>query len=322
MPASLFILGLAMAAQALPAQAPAAQESEQPLKISVTAELVLLDVSVRDKDGLHVANLGKHNFGIYENGVLQKIAHFASDDVPVTVGLVIDTSGSMRPKYSVVVTAALSFIHASNRNDEMFVVNFGDQVRSGLPAGVPFTADIDRLRTALSMAIPAGRTALYDAILFSLNHLGEGKCKRKALMLVSDGGDNFSAHNPKDVIRMVGESRATIYTIGILDPDDLDQNPGLLRRLSQISGGESFFPEGLSAVGSICGRIAADIRTRYTIGYVPVRSGEQGAVRKIRVTASTSDGHKLAVHTRTRYFLPDLRPLVVQPDSANRKPGL
>ncbi len=318
----ILILGLAIAAQTLPAQVPAVEESQQPLKLSVTAELVLLDVSVTDKAGLHVANLSRDNFSIHEDGTLQRITHFASDDVPVTIGLVIDTSGSMRPKYPDVVMAALSFIRASNRNDEVFVVNFGDSVRSGLPADVPFTGDIDRLHTALRLGVPAGRTALYDAIMFSLAHLGKGKCERKALMLVSDGGDNNSTHRPEEVIRLVRESRATIYSIGIFDPDDREHNPALLSRLSQISGGEAFFPDGLAEVGSICRRIAGDIRTRYTIGYVPVRSGEQGALRKIKVTASTADGHKLLVHTRTAYVLPDRRPPAAQPGAPNRKHGL
>lgn len=240
----ILILGLAIAAQTLSAQALAVEASEEPLKLSVTAELVLLDVSVKDKAGEHVSNLSKSNFRIYEDGTLQKIAHFASDDVPVTVGLVIDTSGSMGPKYREVVTAALAFIRASNRNDEVFVVNFGDRVTSGLPGNVPFTADINRLRTALWTGVPGGRTALYDAILFSLVHLGKGKWDRKALMLVSDGGDNNSTHGVQEVTRLVRESHATIYAIGLSDPNDRDYNPALLRRLTHISGGESFFPKG------------------------------------------------------------------------------
>src|ERR1019366_7199885 len=114
----------------------------------------------------------------------------------------------------------------------------GDRVSSGLPGGVPFTADPRQLRAALSLGVPAGRTALYDAILFSLHHLEKGKCEKKALMLVSDGGDNSSTHGSEEVARMVRESRATIYTIGIFDDDDGDQNPRLLRRLAQVSGGE------------------------------------------------------------------------------------
>ena len=300
----ILILVLAGAVQTIPAQVPAVEGSRDPFTMCTTAELVLLDVSVKDAAGGHISGLGKDNFRVYEDGKLQKITQFASEDVPVTVGLVIDTSGSMRSKYPDVVTAALAFIQASNREDEVFVVNFGDDVHPGLPEDVPFTDDIRQLRTALSWGTPAGRTALYDAILFSLQHLEKGTRDKKALVLVSDGGDNNSTHGPRELMRMVRESRATIYTIGIFDADDPDRNPALLRRFACVSGGEAFFPAQLSEVIGICRQIASDIRTRYTIGYVPVRDGEQGAMRKIKVVASGPGGGKLVVHTRTSYVLP------------------
>jgi VWFA-related protein len=314
----ILILGLVAVAWALPAQTSGVEASEQPFKLSVTAEFVLLDVSVKDAAGEHISNLSKDNFRVYEDGKLQTITHFASDDVPVTVGLVIDTSGSMRAKYSEVVTAARAFIGASNRRDEIFVVNFGDRVSSGLPDNIPFTDDLNTLRAALSKTAPAGRTALYDAIVFSLHHLEKGKCDKKTLMLVSDGGDNSSTHGAEEVTRMVRESRATIYTIGIFDADDPERNPALLRRLAQVSGGESYFPRQLSEIAGICRQIASDIRTRYTIGYAPVRSGDQGSLRKIRVAASTPSGHKLVVHTRRSYLLPPKRPLLAQDGEPGR----
>ena len=317
----ILILGLAIIARTLPAQVPVVEASEQPFKLTVTSELVLLDVSVRDAAGEHISNLSRDNFRIYEDGKLQTIVHCASDDVPVTVGLVIDTSGSMRSKYEEVATAGLVFIRASNRNDETFVVNFGDRVSHGLPDNVPFSSNLLQLRSALSWAVPAGRTALYDAILYSLQYLEKGQCEKKALMLVSDGGDNSSTHGSEEVSRMVRESRATIYTIGIFDADDQDRNPGLLRRLAQISGGESYFPAHLSEVVGICRQIASDIRTRYTIGYVPIRSGEQGSLRKIAVTASTPGGHKLTVHTRTSYILPPKGQLADAGGGPGRKRG-
>ena len=141
-------------------------------------------------------------------------------------------------------------------------------------------------------------------------------------MLISDGGDNTGTHKSEHVMRMVRESRATIYTIGIFDQNDRDQNPALLRRLAQVSGGEAFFPKHLSEVIGICRQIASDIRTRYTIGYVPIRSGEQSSLRKIKVTASTPSGHKLVVHTRTSYVLPPKRPLVDRDGEPSRKRGL
>jgi len=311
----IFILGLAIAVQTLHA----VEASAQPYQLSVTAELVLLDVSVKSVTGEHVAGLTKNHFRVYEDGKLQTVSHFASEDVPVTVGLVVDTSGSMRGKRPQVVSAALAFLSASNRSDEIFVVHFSDGVRLGLPAHIPFTDDLNQLRSALSSGTPQGRTALNDAIVFSLRHLERGRRDRRTLVLVSDGGDNSSVHKAQDVMRAVLESRATIYTIGIFDEADRDRNPELLRHLAQISGGESFFDVRLSAVNGICRQIASDIRTRYTIGYVPIRSGERGSLRKIKVIASGPVGHKLLVHTRRSYLLPDRRSLAWPSGEASQK---
>jgi Ca-activated chloride channel family protein len=310
------IFALTLAAQALAAQVPAVRAFEEPFKLTANAELVLLDVSVKDSSGGRISNLAKQNFQVYEDGKLQTITHFGSNDVPVTVGLVIDTSGSMRPKYTDVVSAAMLFLHESNRNDEVFIVNFGDSVSYGLPPNMPFTDDLQRLSAALRLVAPAGRTALNDAILSSLDHLTQGKCEKKALVLISDGGDNSSVHKSEEVMRMVRESHATIYTVGIFDEGDRDQNPGLLRRLSQVSGGQAFFPDKLSELSGICRQIASDIRTRYTIGYVPLRSGELGSLRKINVIALGPGGHKLVVRTRKSYLLPDANQ---QRSAASRK---
>jgi VWFA-related protein len=306
----ILILGLALAARTLAAQVAAVAASEQPFTLSATAELVLLDVSVKSATGEPVAGLTRNNFTVYEDGKLQTVSHFASEDVPVTAGLVIDTSGSMRANQAQVITAALAFVGASNRRDEIFVVHFSDAVSLALPPNTPFTDDLNVLRAALWRGVPQGRTALNDAIVLSLKHLEQGKRDRRTLVLVSDGGDNSSVHVADDVMHKVLESRATIYTIGIIDEEDADRNPALLRRIAQISGGEAYFPKLLSEVMGISLQIANDIRARYTIGYVPVRSSERGSLRKIHVIASTTNGHKLVVHTRTGYALPPKQPVV------------
>jgi Ca-activated chloride channel family protein len=316
--ARVLAVGLSIGLKTFADQAPAVERPEQPFKLTASAELVLLDVSVNDASGLHVPDLDKSNFQIYEDGQLQSITHFSSEDVPVTVGLVVDTSGSMRAKHPEVVTAGMLFISASNRQDEVFVVNFNDRASLGLPDSLPFTDDVRKLQAALSINVAAGRTALYDALVLSLNHVEKGKRDKKTIVLVSDGGNNSSTHGFDDVMRMVRESRATIYTIGLFDEDDKDQNPRLLEKLARISGGAAFLPRHMSEVAGICRAIAKDIRNRYTIGYVPVRSGHQGSLRKIKVVARQSDGHKLTVRTRTSYFLPESRPLVDQAGSANR----
>jgi Ca-activated chloride channel family protein len=305
----ILILGLALAVRTLPAQVPTVVASEQPFTLSATAELVLLDVSVKSVTGEPVSGLTKSNFMVYEDGKPQTVSHFANEDVPVTAGLVIDTSGSMRSKRAEVVTAAMVFIGASNRSDEIFVVHFSDRVSLGLPANIPFTSNLGQLRAALWTGTAEGRTALNDAIVLSLEHLELGRRDRRTLVLVSDGGDNCSVHVADEVVRKVLESRATIYTIGIIDEDEPERNPALLRRIAQASGGEAYFPKELSEVTGISLQIASDIRTRYTIGYVPVRSVERGSLRKISVNASTPNGHKLVVHTRTGYVLPPNRPV-------------
>src|SRR5579859_7573227 len=224
---SVFLLLLP--SRALPQKTPASGE----FKISTNVELVLLDVGVKDPKGGYVSWLTKDNFQIYENGAPQKITEFASADVPVAVGLVFDDSGSMQPKRPEVITAGLIFVSASNPQDQIFVVNFNDKVRSGLPDNVPFTDDLTLLRSALLKDMPEGKTALYDAVAFALRHLESGRRDKKTLVVVSDGGDNVSAHSLKELMQLIQESRATIYSVGIFDDEDPDSNPRVLERMAR-----------------------------------------------------------------------------------------
>jgi len=218
------------------------QELQQDFTIRTTSRLVLLDVSVKDSEGGFVSGLTKDNFKVQENGKPQEITQFANADIPVTVGVVVDESGSMRPKKSHVVTAALEFIQASNPQDEIFVINFNERARRGLPDIVPFTDNIDMLRAALWNGVPEGRTALYDAIEMALHQLDMGRRDKKTLVVISDGGDNVSKHKFPDVMHDVLTSLATIYTIGIFDDDDPDRNPSVLEKLAHVSGGSVYFP--------------------------------------------------------------------------------
>jgi Ca-activated chloride channel homolog len=277
---------------------------ERDYKLTTDANLVILDVSVKDASGSYVSGLNKEDFQIRENGKLQHIDGFSHGDDPVTVGLVIDDSGSMRHKRLAVIDAALGFINASNPMDEVFVTHFNDRVRHGLPEGVPFSDDPKLLRASLFRNPADGRTALYDAIVFSLHHLNEGQRDKKSLLLISDGGDNASRSRLIDVIDAVGESRATIYTIGIFDADDPDRNPGLLHRVASVSGGEAFLPRETEDLNRICRQIAKDIRNRYTISYTPADSNGKGR-RAINVVATAPGGRKLTVHARTSYKFPE-----------------
>jgi VWFA-related protein len=273
--------------------------------IRTTSRLVLLDVSVKGRDGGFVPDLAQHNFKVYENGKLQQISQFANADIPVTVGILVDESGSMRPKRAEVITAALEFIKASNPQDEVFVVNFNEKARHGLPDTVLFSDNIDMLRAALWQGLPEGRTALYDAIEMALHQTDMGRRDKKTLLVISDGGDNISIHKLPGVMHDVLESIVTIYTIGIFDEDDPERNPGVLKQLSQVSGGGVYFPKRLEDIVTICRQIAKDVRTRYTIGYIPELNNGKPE-RHIRVDAFSPAGRKLITRTRTRYlFIPD-----------------
>jgi VWFA-related protein len=273
-------------------------------KISTDVVLVLLDASVKDATGRYVPGLTRDNFHVNENGAAQQITVFASADVPVAVGLVMDDSSSMRPKRAELITAGVAFVGASNPKDQIFVVNFNDKVRPGLPETMPFTDDVGLLRSALSDSPPQGRTALYDAIAFALHHVDSGQRDKKALVVVSDGGDNCSTHTLTQLMRLIEESHTTIYTVGIFDANDEDRNPQVLKRIANASGGESFLPEEAGQLVPIFEKIAKDIRTRYTVGYIPARTGEKTGFRKLRVAVDGPDHQKLVVRTRTGYFVP------------------
>lgn len=272
--------------------------------LRTTSRLVLLDVSVKDSKGGFVSGLTQDQFKIFEDGKQQVISQFANADVPVTVGIVVDESGSMRPKRPEVLTAALEFIHDSNPQDEMFVVNFNERARRGLPDLVPFSDNINQLRLALWQGEPEGRTALYDAVELALRQLQLGRRAKQALVVISDGGDNVSKHNLQDVTHDLLNSLATVYTVGIFDQDDPEKNPGVLEKLAHISGGAVYFPKQLDQVIPICKQIAKDIRTRYTLGYIPAMEGKP--IRHIKVVASSPLHENLIVRTRTSYaFSPE-----------------
>jgi Ca-activated chloride channel family protein len=270
-------------------------------KISTDVNLVLLDISVKDAKGGYVSNLSKENFRIEEDGVAQKITFFSNSDVPVEAGLVLDDSGSMLSKRQEVAVAGLTFVDSSNPMDQIFVLDFNDKVRWGLPDNVPFTDNLDLLRAALSRHPAGGRTALYDAIAAGLKHLESGQRDKKTLLVVSDGGDNQSRHTLAETMRLIEESHATIYTVGIYDADDPDRNPGVLKRIASVSGGECFLLRRTSDIIPTTRKIAEDIRKRYTIGYIPDRKHGKRGLRRIHVSATGSGHSRMTVRTRTSY---------------------
>jgi VWFA-related protein len=292
----LFLIGLVSIAGA---QVP------EPFQISVNVNLVVLNPTVRDRKGGFVSDLREQDFTVYEDGVRQSIKLFRHEDVPVTVGLVVDHSGSMKPKMNDVITAARTFVQSSRPDDRIFVVNFNENVTLGLPDAVRIGDSLDALTRAISGTPATGRTALYDATLRAFSQLGAGGPEapdKKVLIVISDGGDNASAHTLAEVLKTAEQSTALVYTIGIFDENDADKNPDVLSRLARATGGDAFFPGKNSEVVSICESIARDIRNQYTIGYVSSNAPKPGAYRSIRLTAAAPGHGKLLVRTRAGYI--------------------
>lgn len=270
--------------------------------LSVDVDLAVFNVTVLDSDHRPVTGLKAENFHIYEDGREQQIKIFQAENAPATLGLVIDNSGSMSNKRRDVVTAALAFIGASQRDDEMFVVDFNRRAWLGLPASMPFTNDLAQLRATLLETTTEGTTALYDALELALNHLKEGTRQRKALVLLSDGGDNASARKLEEILRMAQQSSATIYCIGIYDPYAKDKNPGVLKKIAKVTGGESYFPNTPADLPDIWRRIAGSIRAQYTIAYVSSNPVRDGSYRNVKITASGRRSKTFEVRSRSGYF--------------------
>jgi Ca-activated chloride channel homolog len=274
-------------------------KAENPYTLRVDVGMVVLHATVQDGKGRIVTGLQKENFKVAENGIAQEILLFQREDIPVTVGIVLDSSGSMRNKRNEVVAAALAFARSCNPQDEMFVVGFNDEVLMGLPSDKPFTSDVHDLRQAFSRLAIQGRTRLYDALAAATTHLTRATHQKKVLVLVSDGGDNASRHTFEQVLEMADKSGAIVYTVGVYDESDDERNPRVLKRVAQASGGQAFFPEGIDEVTNICLRIAQDIRSQYTLGYF---SKKDSGYHKLSATATDQRNRRLQVRTRAGYY--------------------
>jgi VWFA-related protein len=292
------VLGLGPAGQT--GQPPVGQEAPV---FSARSEVVVLQVTVENGHGGYVTNLSADSFSVFEDGKPQTIAFFNRQDAPVTVGLLVDRSGSMRTVRELVATAAASFAAHSNPQDEIFALTFGDDVRAALPVAEPFTNDGPTLRRALfDELIGRGRTALYDAVAQGLVYADAGTHERKVLVIVSDGGDNASSLSFNEVVSRAQRSNALVYTAIIRDPLEMEANPRRLRRLAEESGGEAFEPHDVGQVPAVLEHIARDIRNVYTLGYAPAPDKGPG-LRRLRVHVSGADGSSFHVRTREAYLV-------------------
>jgi len=267
---------------------------------------VTLSAVVLDARKHLITNLARTNFAVYEDNQPQTITSFRREDIPVSIGIVVDNSGSMRTKRAAVTKAVLNLIQSSNPQDEVFVVNFNDDPY----LDQDFTNSLDPLREALDRVDSRGGTALYDAVIASADHLAKGaKKEKKVLLVVTDGVDNESRESLESAIRKVQDDNGpTIYTIGILgDEPGIKRAKRALQSLSDQTGGVAFFPKDLVEVDEISQEVARDIRNQYSISYKPTNPRSNGGYRKVKVEARAPGYKDLQVRTRDGYFADEKR---------------
>lgn len=277
------------------------QQHDVPQILTIKTDLVTLSVTVVDRHGALVPGLRVEHFTVFDNGEPRTIEFFTSDDLPATIGLIVDSSGSMRGRRAEVSSAAEAFIAMRHPLDEFFSLNFNDVVWPGLPPGVDFTDEARRLRVALSAAPAEGRTALYDAVDRGMRHLERGTRDRKALIVVSDGGDNASRLPLDDVVDHARLANVSIYTLTLFDPDNRDARPAVLKTLARETGGRVFTTRRTEDLVRAFTRIAQEIRSGYTIGFAPPQAAE-GGFRSIRVAVDAGDHRQLVARTRAGYY--------------------
>jgi len=292
------------------------EKQQAPPTMAVSVNLVLIPASVTDARGAFVPGLKAEEFRVFEDGQQQELTVFEVNDAPVTLGLVVDHSRSMGSKLPGVAAAVNSFAHSSNPQDEMFVVDFNDDVSIELMKGKAFTNDPKELQEALAAVSARGRTALYDAISQGLHHLQYAHWQKKALIIISDGGDNASHLKYSQVLAEARQSQAQIYSIGLVGSDSVEENPELLRRLSKDTGGVAYFPREAESVESVSAKIARDLREQYTLGYIPRSLKQTDTFRKIEVKVTAAGQGKLHVRTRQGYSPQAVKSIPAPPETA------
>jgi Ca-activated chloride channel family protein len=268
----------------------------QTLKVDVP--VVLVNTTVSDLKGRLVAGLDRQNFRIWEDDVEQKVEYFSLEDMPVSVGLVFDTTGSMADKLSAAREAATAFLKTSNPRDEYFLIEFGDQ-----PKLVQnFTTDIPRLQKQIFSALAQGLTPLFDAVQLGLETITGGKNTKKALLVITDGEDNHSRDTFSDVREFTRHQEAQIYAIGLVSSVVGQMT---IKDLVETTGGRAFFPNSANQLEDICTRIAIELKNQYLLGYRSTNESKNGQWRQIRVEINPPKGlPPLAVRARTGYYAP------------------
>lgn len=275
-----------------------AQESAR--FVGSPTELVVLSVVVNDRRGHPVANLARDRFTVFDEDRVQPITLFSNEDTPVSVTVLIDISGSMRPKLGEVVLAALAFAQTSNPADELFAMAFNERVANSMDGHPLEAADVRGLEAELRGLRAEGQTALYDGLAAGLDRLDHALHARKVLLLISDGGDNASEATLDEVLARAKRSNVAIYTIGLFDARASDKNPKVLQSLARATGGQRFLPASPSGLLAVCQRIAREIRSGYTIAFTP--PSQDGRYHRVRIEVTPGGDGRIAARTRPGYM--------------------
>ena len=291
--------------EAAPLEGDAALKAKPGSRIRMDVDLVLVPVTITDPMNRLVTGLEQDDFFVYENNSLQKLKTFATEDAPVSIGIILDLSGSMTSKLVRARDSVLQFMKTANPQDEFFVIGFNDR-----PELIEdFTSSIEDIEARLQTVRSGHRTALLDAIYFGMDKMKTAKHERKALLVVSDGGDNRSRYTENEVKAQVRESDVQIYSIGIFDPyaptTEERMGPVLLNDLSEETGGRMFRVDDLADMGDIAIKISTELRNQYVLGYHPKTMQRDGKWRKVKVKLVPPQGlPPLTVHARTGYYAP------------------
>jgi VWFA-related protein len=266
--------------------------------------LVVLHASVSDRQGKLLSTLDRDAFRVFENGTPQEIKLFRHEDIPVSLGIVIDGSGSMQQKLPRVEAAALALVHESNPQDEVFIVNFNDQAF----LDVPFTSDTEKMQKGLDRIDARGGTAMRDAIKMALDYSkGAATKEKRVLLVITDGNDNASRSSLDRIVRQAQESESVVYAIGLFSQEkraDATQAKQALKELTSATGGLVFYPKDVGEVQELAVKIARDIRSQYLITYAPRVQALDGSYRQIKLTV-TAPGYPVARTRKGYYAVPD-----------------
>jgi Ca-activated chloride channel family protein len=281
----------------------AAGPQTKPLKARV--DLVLVPVTITDSMNRLVLGLDKENFELYENKQLQTIQHLSNEDAPISLGVIFDTSGSMKSKIDRAREAAVEFFKTANPQDEFFMITFGDtpEVISD------FTTSIEDIQSNLVYALPKGRTALIDAVYMGLIKMRQARNTKKALLIISDGGDNHSRYTEHELTDLVKEADVMIYAIGVYDSyfatDEERLGPSLLSEISEITGGRAFTFDSPRELTDTAIKIGVELRNQYVLAYRPTALHRDGKWHKIKVKIKVPKGlPSLHLYTKQGYYAP------------------